>query len=489
MAEGHEKDTQPTEGSTTLSQHTDATEASGTGSPSTEESLREWEGLSRSVIEAATVGTYIIQEGRFQYINPEYATVSGYSAEELIGTSPLDYVHPDDREQVREKAIRHLKRLDRTPYEFRLVRKDGDIAWVLERVVSAQYRGKRATVGAFLDVTESKRIDEALRRRERDYQILCECTLDGLLVIDAETFNIVFANRAAADMYGFDSVEDAIGVSPLDFLPAEEQERAMRIIVEDMFEKDLREANEFRTITRGGTELWVSAVGTKTEYQGRMAGLISLRDITERKEAEKAFVESYEKLERMLGQTVGALTSAVELRDPTMAGHQRRVAHLASAIASEMGLPDFVVKGVHMAGLLHDVGAVWVPDGLLNKPASLNQAEYEAVKAQPQMSYDILKTIEFPWPVAEIVLQHRERMDGSGYPSGLSGEDILLEARILAVAEVVEAMSFERPYRHTPGLEGALAELERNRGVLFDAEAVDACTRLFREDGYRFKRE
>lgn len=489
MAECREKETQPTKGSATLSQHADATEASGTGSPSSEELPREWEVLFRSLIEAATVGTYIIQEGRFQYINPEYASVSGYSAEELIGTSPLDYVHPDDREQVREKAIRHLKKVDRTPYEFRLVRKDGDIAWVLERVASAQYRGKRATVGTFLDITESKRIDEALRQRERDYQTLCECTLDGLLVIDAETFGIVFANRAAADMYGFDSVEDAIGVNPLDFLPADEQERAARIIVEDMFEKDLREANEFRTITRGGTELWVSAVGTKTEYQGRPAGLISLRDITERKEAEKSFVENYERLERMLGQTVGALTSAVELRDPTMAGHQRRVAHLAGAIAAEMGLPDFLVKGVHMAGLLHDVGAVWVPDGLINKPASLNQAEYEAVKAQPQMSYDILKAIEFPWPVAEIVLQHRERLDGSGYPAGLSGEDILLEARILGVAEVVEAMSFERPYRHTPGIEEALAELARNSGVLYDPAVVDASTRLFREDGYRFERE
>jgi len=438
VAECREKETQPTKGSATLSQHADATEASGTGSPSSEELPREWEVLFRSLIEAATVGTYIIQEGRFQYINPEYASVSGYSAEELIGTSPLDYVHPDDREQVREKAIRHLKKVDRTPYEFRLVRKDGDIAWVLERVASAQYRGKRATVGTFLDITESKRIDEALRQRERDYQTLCECTLDGLLVIDAETFGIVY---------------------------------------------------EFRTITRGGTELWVSAVGTKTEYQGRPAGLISLRDITERKEAEKSFVENYERLERMLGQTVGALTSAVELRDPTMAGHQRRVAHLAGAIAAEMGLPDFLVKGVHMAGLLHDVGAVWVPDGLINKPASLNQAEYEAVKAQPQMSYDILKAIEFPWPVAEIVLQHRERLDGSGYPAGLSGEDILLEARILGVAEVVEAMSFERPYRHTPGIEEALAELARNSGVLYDPAVVDASTRLFREDGYRFERE
>lgn len=451
-----------------------------------EEVLKESEELSRGLIEAATVGTYIVQDGAFQYVNPEYAHVSGYSADELVGTRSLDYVHPDDRDYVREKAIEHLKGYSRTPYEFRLVRKNGDISWVLERVAPIQYKGRRAAVGSFIDISERKRVEGVLIEREQNYKAIFESTLDGLFVIDAETLTVAFGNQAAVTMFGFESVDDAIGVNPLDFVAPEDQERAARIILEDMFDRDLRQVNEFRTISRGGREMWVSALGTRTEYQGRTVGLVSIRDITERKRAERAFQDSYERLERMVGQTVNALASVVELHDSSMAGHQRRVAQLAGAIASEMGLLDDQVKGVYMAGLVHDVGTVYVPSEVLAKPGRLSEVEYDRVKSHPRASYDILKTIEFPWPVAEMVFQHRERMDGSGYPLGLSGDDILLEARILGLADVVDAMTSDRPYRPALGLSEALAEVSRNRGTLYDSTVVDTCLKLFNEKRFSF---
>ena len=211
------------------------------------------------------------------------------------------------------------------------------------------------------------------------------------------------------------------------------------------------------------------------------------RDITARKRAEEELRQSYVRLERTLEGTVHALVAAIEMRDPYTAGHQRRVTQLACAIAKEMGLDGEQIEGIRMAGLIHDIGKINVPAEILSKPSPLTELEYGLIKMHPQIGHDVLKTIEFPWPVAQIVLQHHERMDGSGYPQGLSGEEIILEARILSVADVVEAMASHRPYRAPRGIDEALEEISRNRGVLYDPEVVDACLKLFSE--MRFKLE
>jgi putative nucleotidyltransferase with HDIG domain len=211
------------------------------------------------------------------------------------------------------------------------------------------------------------------------------------------------------------------------------------------------------------------------------------QEITERKWAEEELQRSYAKLQRVLEGTVIALVSAIEMKDPYTAGHQRWVAQLACAIAREMGLPEEQIEGLRMAGLIHDIGKISIPTEILSKPGRLTSLEWDMIKAHPQVGYDILKTVEFPWPVAEIVLQHHERLDGSGYPQGLSGEDILSKARILAVADVVVAMAYHRPYRVARGIDRALEEISQNRGVLYDPEVVDACLRLFAEK--RFKIE
>ena len=179
------------------------------------------------------------------------------------------------------------------------------------------------------------------------------------------------------------------------------------------------------------------------------------------------------------------MVSAVEARDPYTAGHQLRSADLARAIATEMGLPPKKIEGIRMAGSIHDIGKLSIPAEILSKPTKLSEIEFSLIKEHVRRGFEMLKDVESPWPMAEIVYQHHERMDGSGYPRNLKGEEILVEARILAVADVVEAMASHRPYRPGLGIDVTLNEIEKNRGTLYDADAVDACLRLFREKGFK----
>lgn len=208
-------------------------------------------------------------------------------------------------------------------------------------------------------------------------------------------------------------------------------------------------------------------------------GIESIRTRAEREEGRANLLKNME-------ATIQAIAATVEMRDPYTAGHQRRVAELAEAIGRELGLSEDRVHGLYLAGIVHDVGKINIPAEILVKPGRLSDLEYDLIKIHPKAGFDILKGIEFPWPVARIVHQHHERLDGSGYPEGLKGEEILQEAKILAVADVVEAMSSHRPYRAGLGTERALSEISNGRGVLFDQDAVDACERLIGEKGFVF---
>jgi len=196
---------------------------------------------------------------------------------------------------------------------------------------------------------------------------------------------------------------------------------------------------------------------------------------------EKQLKKALKKLRGMLGATIQAVQLTVETRDPYTAGHQRRVANLARAIATEMGLSIDKIEGIRLAGAIHDLGKIYEPEQILNKPGRLTDIEYDIIKIHPKAGYELLKNIKFSWPVPSIVLQHHERLDGSGYPQGLSGNKILLESRIMAVTDVVEAMASPRPYRKALGIKNALEEIKKFKGVLFDPEVAEACLRLFRE--------
>jgi len=230
-----------------------------------------------------------------------------------------------------------------------------------------------------------------------------------------------------------------------------------------------------------------------TEYNKRIVAKLEEkvadleREITRRERAEKELQQSYRKLQEILEGTINALSSTVEMRDPYTAGHQRRVTHLACTIAKEMGMSEERINTLSLAARIHDLGKINVPAEILSKPGRLSKIEFAMIENHAQVGYDILKEIDFPWPIARMVFQHHERMDGSGYPQRLKSDDILPEARILVVADVVEAMSSHRPYRPALGIDKALEEISQNRGVRYDSGVVDVCLKLFAEKRFEFK--
>jgi len=215
-----------------------------------------------------------------------------------------------------------------------------------------------------------------------------------------------------------------------------------------------------------------------------IAAIECIRDTTEKRRMEQERLDILQKLRKTLGSTVQAIANVVETKDPYTAGHQRRVADLAVAIAVEMGLPPDRIEGLQIAGTLHDLGKISVPSEILTMPRMLTNIEFQIIKNHARAGYEILKDIEFPWPIGRMVLEHHERIDGSGYPQGLPGSQLLLESQILMVADVVEAIASHRPYRPSKGIEFSLEEIAKNRGILYNPETVDACLRLFREKGY-----
>jgi len=222
--------------------------------------------------------------------------------------------------------------------------------------------------------------------------------------------------------------------------------------------------------------------------EGRPVEILALaRDISKHRQAQEEAKKATGRLIKAMEDTMQAMAMIVEMRDPYTAGHQRRVTKLACAIAREIGLSEEQVTGLRLAGLIHDIGKVRVPADILTNSVELSDAEFRMIKMHPLLGYEILKTMDLPWPIAQIVHQHHERMDGSGYPSGLSGEDIILEARVLAVADVVEAIASHRPYRPARGIDKALEEISQQRGRLYDPRVVDACLKLFKEKQFKLE--
>ena len=279
--------------------------------------------------------------------------------------------------------------------------------------------------------------------------------------------------------------EELLGTYSLNLVHPDDREVVREEAIAELKGQQSPLPYEYRLVKKNGDVMWVLERVTSTEYQGKRATVGSFLDITERKRAEEELKQSLKKLRQAMEGAVHAIALIVESRDPYTAGHQRRVTDLACAIASEMGLPESQTDGIRMAAAIHDIGKIYVPAEILSKPGHLAEIESSIIKTHPQVGYNIVKELEFPYPIAETVLQHHERMDGFGYPAGLSGEEILLEARILGVADVVEAMASHRPYRPAAGIGKALKEILQNRDILYDPEVVDACLTLFTEKQFK----
>jgi PAS domain S-box-containing protein/putative nucleotidyltransferase with HDIG domain len=322
---------------------------------------------------------------------------------------------------------------------------------------------------------ERKRAEEALHSQA----LIFDNIHDSIIMTDL-TGNIMRWNPAAERMFGY--VKDEISCKTLDVL-------ATRIINGKL--RDGRWAGEMNFTRKDGTEVVCeTAVIPLCDERGTITAVCGVsHDITKHKQAAQELQSSYDKLRETLIVTVNALASTVEMRDPYTAGHQRRVTILACAIAEEMGLTEEQFDGIRLAGLVHDIGKITVPAEILNKPGRISEIELNIIKTHPQAGYNVLKEIEFPWPVARIVLQHHERLDGSGYPEGLKDDRIMPEAKVLAVADVVEAMASHRPYRPALGIEAALHEITMHKGTLYDPDATDICARLFINKGFALGQE
>ena len=335
------------------------------------------------------------------------------------------------------------------------------------------------------DITERRRTEAALRDSEELYRRLVAAIPDMIVRTDLEG-KILFANDVAVRRSGSARVEDLVGRNIFSFVVAEEREKAVSAAAQ-MLDRKIG-PQELGLDFPGGPHVRFEVEGSVLRGpEGMPYGVVYLcRDMTERKQAEESLRQGLVKLRTTLKASIDSLSSAIEMRDPYTAGHQERVTRLARAIGVEMELDEARVEAIEIAGIVHDLGKLYVPAEILSKPTKLTDLEYAMIKMHAQAGYTILSKIDFPWPIAQIVHQHHELINGSGYPQGLAGKDILLEAKILCVADVVEAMSSHRPYRPALGIFAALDEISLKRGLLYDRDVVDACLRLFNEKKFKF---
>ncbi|MES9958406.1 MAG: HD domain-containing phosphohydrolase [Sedimenticola sp.] len=351
-------------------------------------------------------------------------------------------------------------------------------------VILGDERQYKHSVHILQDITERKWAQEALRSSEERYRLIFEQGGDSIILLDPRSGEILDFNEQTYKTLGYSKVEFADLKIP-DFECSESPQE-----VQHHFQTILESGGDVfvtKHRTKDGDILDVQVTARTINLGGKPYIQAIFTDFTERNRAEQERRENIERLHGVLVKTIQAIALTVEKRDPYTAGHQERVSDLASAIAVEMGLTEEQVEGIRMGAMIHDIGKVYVPGEFLNRPGKLTEDEFSIIKTHAQVGYDIVKDIDFAWPVAEMILQHHERLNGSGYPNGLKGEEIILEARIMAVADVVEAISSHRPYRPGLGMDVALGEITDNRGTFYDPDAVDACLRLFNEKGYQIE--
>lgn len=439
-------------------------------------------------------------DGQIVYVNQKFRSLVGYSDEVLKGMHISDLAIDRHKKRIRERMKARLAAGGESSWELPIRAEDSSEFIVIAR--TSPIHQQNQVVGELLlieDITERKQAEAELRESQRRLADTIESLPDATMVIDRQG-KIMYWNREMVELTGFPAI-DMVGRGNYEHaLPFYGIRRP--ILIDMIIDPQVEIGQHYMYIHKEGNVLFTE---TKTipfkgrarilwgraaplfDTKGEIVGAIeSVRDITDRKEAEEDLKQSHERLEAIFSGTVSALAVTTEKRDQYTAGHQHRVATLACEIAREMGLTDKVIDDIKIAGTLHDIGKLYVPLDILSQSSRLTDIEQLFVKTHPAAGYDIVKNIPFEGPIAEIILEHHERVDGSGYPRGLKGDEILLEARILAVADVVEAMSSHRPYRPALGVDKALEEIESNAGKLYDPQAVKACVKVIKENRFEF---
>lgn len=439
-------------------------------------------------------------DGHIVYVNQKFRHLVGYSDGGLKEMHISDLAIDRHKKRIRERMKARLATGGESSWELPIRAEDGSEFIVIAR--TSPIHQQNQIVGELLlieDITERKQAEAELRESQRRLADTIESLPDATMVIDRQG-RIMYWNREMVELTGFPAI-DMVGKGNYEHaLPFYGIRRPIlidmiidpQVNIEQHYMYIHKEGNVLFTETKtipfkGRARILWGRAAPLFDTKGEIVGAIeSVRDITDRKEAEEDLKRSHERLEAIFSGTVSALAVTTEKRDQYTAGHQHRVATLACEIAREMGLTEKVIDDIKIAGTLHDIGKLYVPLDILSQSSRLTDIEQLFVKTHPAAGYDIVKNIPFEGPIAEIILEHHERMDGSGYPRGLKGDEILLEARILSVADVVEAMSSHRPYRPALGVDKALEEIERNAGRLYDRDAVEACVKVIKENRFEF---
>jgi len=429
-------------------------------------------------------------EGNFIDANHAVLDLLGYKKNEILYLSFFSILS-EDQIPLAMKLLEEVKRIGfhKKSIEFKLKHKNGNSICVRIRASLVYKDGKPFAIqGIAMDITELKQMIEELRKSQKG---LAEAQRIGKM-------GNWESDHRRNDLYWSDEIYRIFGLKPRQF-GTKYKTFLTTVHPEDREQVDLAFKNPLLNKTPYGIAHRIIRPDGKVRYIQEQCENIydekgnpirsigTVQDITERVLAEIELKESLDKQKKALNGTIQAISAMVEVRDPYTAGHQRRVTELASAIAEEMRLTKDKTEGIRTTGIIHDIGKIAVPSEILSKPGRLTESEFAIIKSHPQVGFEILKNIEFPWPVAQIVYQHHERMDGSGYPQGLSGQEILLEARIIAVADVVEAMASHRPYRTALGIEPALEEISSGSGRLYDPEVVEACLRQFQLNKFKLE--
>ncbi|HRY34610.1 MAG TPA: PAS domain S-box protein [Smithellaceae bacterium] len=450
----------------------------------TEDALGESEEKFRKILEDMEDVYFEVDiTGMITFVNPSSCKKSGYTKEELLGMSFKQISVPDGIGQVM-KYFGEIFQTGQTgkPFIWNLKKKNGEEGFfeVVASLIRDNQGNPRGFKGIGRDITERRKAEEALQR-ESNFSRAALDSLTALFYMYDDQGRFIRWNEYFTAVTGY-SGEELARMTPLDVVVESE-----RVSLKKTMEKVLSTKHvsaELSILCKDGSVKPHFLTGNLIEFENKQCVIGMGIDITERIKTETKLQQTLESLRKAVGTTIQVLVSAVEARDPYTAGHQSRVAHLACAIASEMGLAQDKIEGIRLAGSIHDIGKLSVPAEILTRPSKLTNIEFSMIKEHAQNGYEMLKHVESSWPLAEIVYQHHERINGSGYPRNLKGDEIIIEARIMAVADVVEAMASHRPYRPSLGLDAALEEIEKNRGILYEEAIAMACLKLFREKRY-----
>jgi PAS domain S-box-containing protein/putative nucleotidyltransferase with HDIG domain len=449
--------------------------------------LLESEERYRELVENSTDAIVSVDEKmRIVQWNRAATGLFGFPKETIMG-SPVDILIPEQYKPKYREGVQRFRESGDIAYagvsaELEGLRKDGSTVPIEISLSANTYRGLRTITAIVRETTERRRALDALRESEEKYRNLFEESRDAVIIWTAEG-KILGVNQAALEIFQC-GIDHLIGADISDLYA---DQGAMESFHRNLDQEGGVRAYELRLKKSDGSVMdCLLTASVRRGKDGKVLGYQGIvRDVTRLKQNEMELKRTLDTLRRSIGGVTQAMSSIVERRDPYTAGHQRRVADLARMIAREMGLSQDQIDAVHLAGILHDIGKIAIPAEILTNPGKLNVNSFALIKDHPQTGYDILHEIEFPFRVADIILQHHEACNGTGYPHGLAGEKIMVEARILTVADVVEAMASHRPYRPSLGLERALEEIEEHRGTLYDKDVADACLRLFREKDYK----